>query len=964
MTTSLDRTAELEGAGLSAPLSKTVNLVGQLLGEVVAERYGEEMLALVDQLRLLCREAAQSGSAGPRDEAARIIAGEEIEMLRVVLRAYTAYFHLVNKAEQLEVARVNRARAQTATAETPRAESIADAIHALAGGGVDVKTVLGLLSRLDIQPTLTAHPTEARRRSVLLRQGDIAAALARLTDPRVTPSEAEALLDEVRNGIALLLATSEVRTRAVTVEDEVRHGLYFFATSIWRAVPQMHRDVQSALRTYYGDTAVPAELPVFLRYRSWIGGDRDGNPRVTANITRWTLAEHRSDALKLHRRGLNELRLLLSVSESQVDVPQALTKRATELADQGGLAAHLRARVVGEPYRLLLLAMMHALDLLLNQSATDTSTQNARNGEAQDVFSYRASDYVADLRLIRDSLERSGLAGVARHGLLTDTIVQAEAFGFHLAALDIRQHSKVHEAAVAALLSVAGVHQDYLSLDENARQTLLVRELETPRPLQPIGAELPDPAREAMATLAVVRDTMQREPNSIGAYVISMTSTVSDVLEVLLLLKEAGLWRLDGDVVHCPIDVVPLFETIADLDATEARLEAMFTHPLYKKQLAARARNGVPFQEVMLGYSDSNKDGGYWMANWALHVAQGTIPRVARKHGVEVQLFHGRGGTVGRGGGRANQAILAMPAEAHTGGIRFTEQGEVISFRYALPAIAERHLEQIVHAQLLALAQASGALSSADARKLADAMAANEEHPDQVQLVRDIAERSMAAYRSLIEDPLLWPFYTAATPIEHIAGIPLASRPVSRTSLDTLEFEDLRAIPWVFSWTQTRYTIPGWFGVGTGLHEIATEATIGALQDAWNHWPFFRALVANAQRELGRARLPIATHYADLARERGVSTEPHERIATEYTLAESALLRISGQTTLLDSPVIARSIELRNPYTDVLNLIQIELMRRWRASNEAARKSENGEALRQAIYVSINGIAAAMQSTG
>ena len=932
-------TAQAEGTGISAPLSRNVNLVGGLLGEVVAQRHGQPLLDLVEHLRLLCREAAREDDPGKRDQAARTIARQDVGTLLAVLRAFTTYFHLVNKAEQLEVARINRAREQDATPDHPRPESIADAVHELSAKGLGAREVLGFVDRLDIQPTLTAHPTEARRRSILLRQGDISTALERLTDPRLTPAEADALIAEVRNGIALLLATDEVRTRAVTVQDEVRHGLYFLATSIWRTVPQIHRDVQAALRARFGAEAVPAELPPFLRYRSWIGGDRDGNPGVTAAITRWTLAEHRQDALKLHRRALNDLRLLLSVSSSQTPVPQPLADRAAALADAADLSESRREQVAGEPYRLLLHAMMAALDRLIAGDAT---------------LEYRAADYVADLRLVRDALVQGGLEGVAREGLLPEVLVQARTFGFHLAALDVRQHSRVHEAAVADLLRVAGVEERYATLDEDARQALLVRELRTPRPLRPHGAPLGDDARELLDTLAVVGEALEREPESIGCYIISMTSTVSDVLEVLLLLKEAGLWRMEGDAVRCPLDVVPLFETIADLDGAEARLQAMFTHPLYRAQLDARARDGAPFQEVMLGYSDSNKDGGYWMANWALHKAQGAIARVARRNGVGVRLFHGRGGTVGRGGGRANQAILAMPPEAHNGGIRFTEQGEVISFRYALAAIARRHLEQIVHAQLMALAQPPS--ESAYLGPTED---------DVHRLMQRMADGSMAAYRALIEDPDTWAFYTTATPIAHIAGLPLASRPISRKGVGELDFEGLRAIPWVFSWTQTRYTIPGWYGVGAGLGQALDDGEEDTLRGMRDAWPFFRAVVSDARREMGRARLPIARHYADLAAESGAPVGAHDRIAAEFARAEDALLRITGQDALLaDSPVIARSIDLRNPYTDVLNLTQIELMRRWRALDDDARAAPEGAALRQALFVSINGIAAAMQSTG
>jgi phosphoenolpyruvate carboxylase len=929
---------EGEGTGISGPLSRNVNLVGGLLGEAVAERHGPAMLELVERLRLLCRDAAQEENDARRDEAARLIAEQDVDTLRAVLRAFTTFFHLVNKAEQIEVARINRVREQRATADAPRPESISEAIHLLARDGHDAAEVHALLARLDIQPTLTAHPTEARRRSILLRQGEVAAALDRLTDPRLTPSEADGLVAEVRNAISLLLATDEVRTRAVTVQDEVRHGLFFLATSIWRTVPRVHQDVREALRARFGAEAVPAELPLFLRYRSWIGGDRDGNPGVTARLTQWTLAEHRRDALKLHRRTLNELRLLLSVSSAQVPVPAALGERAEALAEAVALPAATRATLTGEPYRLLLMAMMAAVDRLI----------------ADEPLEYRAADFADDLRLIREGLEAGGLGGVARDGLLPDALVQARTFGFHMAAVDVRQHSRVHESAVGGLLRAAGVEDDYAGLDEAARVELLVRELGVPRPLRPVGAELPEDAAELLDTMAVIREAVAREPDSIGCYIISMTSTVSDVLEVLLLMKEAGLWRQVDGRIECPLDVVPLFETIADLDAAEDRLEALFGDPLYGRHLAARAKGGKPFQEVMLGYSDSNKDGGYLMANWALHKAQGAIARVAARHGVEVRLFHGRGGTVGRGGGRANQAILAMPPESHNGGIRFTEQGEVISFRYALPAIARRHLEQIVHAQLVALA-----------RPVPEAAFMGPTRDGSRDLMQRIADAAMNAYRGLIDDPETWPFYLSATPIAHIAGLPLASRPVSRKGPGELDFEGLRAIPWVFSWTQTRCTIPGWYGLGSGLRAALDAGEGDELRRMADGWPFFQALVADGRREMARARLPLARRYADLAVEAGASHAPHDRITAEFAEARAALREVSGEgAEEADTPVIARSIALRNPYTDVLNLAQIELMRRWRALDEDARATPEGEALKQALFISLNGIAGAMQSTG
>ncbi len=912
---------EAEGSGISAPLSRTVNLLGALLGRAARARYGGDAFDLVETLRRLCRE-------GDHDEAARLLGEQPLERLVALLRAFTTFFHLVNKAEQLEILRINRERAREASPENPRAESVAAAVHALKAEGRSLGDVLALVAKLDIQPTLTAHPTEARRRSILFHQQRLADLLGELRERDTTPAEDDALVGEIEDTIRLLLATDEIRSTAVTVEDEVRHGLYFVATSIWQTVPRIHADLRRALATYYDAEA--RDLPPFLRYRSWIGGDRDGNPRVTAEVTAWTLGVHREDALRLYRRALDGLRLVLSVSERQTPGDPFAALRASVEADPlfGTLPERRRRQNAHEPVRLKLALMQARLDCLLDGEATD----------------YDADAFRADLALVAESLEAAGLETLVHGGPLADLRVQADAFGFHLAALDLRQHSRVHEAAVADLLRLAGVAADYASLEEAGRLEVLTTELRNPRPLRAPGAEVGDDTRRALDVLDVARRALEREPESIGSYIISMTDAVSDMLEVLLLLKEAGLWRMASDgTVTCPLDVVPLLETIADLGHAEALLDQLFSHPIYVRQLLARGR----MQEVMLGYSDSNKDGGYWQANWSLHKAQGAIARVCRRFGLDLRLFHGRGGTVGRGGGRAGQAIRAMPPESQTGRIRFTEQGEVISFRYAHPGIARRHLEQIVHAQLGALAEAPGE---------AERTAAFEGGEDGARdLMQRVADTSMAAYRALIDDPAFWPWYLRATPIEHIAGIPMASRPVSRQAASEIDFGGLRAIPWVFAWTQPRYTVPGWYGLGTALAQAMGDSERAARLRAMHaEWPFFQAVVGNALREMARARFVIAERYAALAPGR-----QHERIAAEFERAERALLRITGQDRLLGHrPVIEKSIRLRNPYTDVLNLVQLELMQRWRSGGDA------GEDAEEALFVSLNGIAAAMQSTG
>jgi phosphoenolpyruvate carboxylase len=899
-------------------LNEDVKLLGNLLGDAIRALAGEAVLEEVETLRRLCRRAAAEGDAGARAEAESRIAVLDAPAIGWLLRAFGVYFHLVNQAEKQEILRVNRRRARNATATQPRAESIEDAVVRLKRDGHGLEAVLALLARLDVQPTLTAHPTEARRRSVLHKQRRIAERLAGLDDPAATPEERDTAMRDLRSQAALLLATDDVRAERPSVEQEIDHGLYFLTGAIWETAPAIHEDVRRALRTHYGHEG---EVPVFLRWRSWIGGDRDGNPAVTPALTRHALERQRHAALRRHRSELRELWRELSVSERRVTVPPGLAP-----------AAQPRPEEAREPFRRRIRAMAAELRRLLR----------ARPGGGTPA--YDAAAYRRDLADIAHALEAAGLADAAGAGRLARMQVLAATFGFHVAALDIRQHSDVHEAAVADLLRLARVCDDYTALDEEQKLHLLARELHEPRPLLP-PATAPEPAtREALDTFVVIRETLAREPDAIGSYIISMTHSVSDVLEAMLLARETGLLRIRGDRAESDLDFVPLFETIGDLAAAAERMDALLGNPTYRLQLSARR----DFQEVMLGYSDSNKDGGYWMANWSLHRAQRGIADVCRAHGVKLRLFHGRGGTVGRGGGRAGLAIGAMPRAVHNGRIRVTEQGEVISFRYGLTGIAHRHTEQLVSAMLLAAASRREEPEPDD-------------DPTVLALMNEIAEASMRAYRTLVERDDFWQWYRDATPIEQISRLPIASRPVSRSAATATGIDDLRAIPWVFAWTQTRHVVPGWFGIGAALQPVLQrDGGLERLRKLYEVWPFFRAVIANAERELGRARLEIAGRYAELAGDDGREAGIHAAIRRDAEAARAAVLGVAGQRELLDStPVIQRSIRLRNPYTDVLNLLQVELLRRYRQASE----TERGE-LRELVFLSINGIAAAMQTTG
>ncbi len=871
--------------------------------------------AITHELAALCRGAGDAMEHPDREQAASRIASMDTEALLWVLRYSTARFHLLNKAEQLSIARTNRDRARHATPDQPRRESIMEAVRTLKDRGLDRAAVLDLLSQIEVTPTFTAHPTETRRRAIMHKQREIVACVQTLrrTDP--TPAERDEIESELRRIIALLMVTDDVRAKRLGVLDEVRNGLFYLTDAVWEALPRLARDVEQSVDGVFGPGEPPSAAP--LRYRTWIGGDRDGNPNVTAQVTREALALMRTAIVERVADELLALRHELSVSTRRAPVPEWFVALVEQDGAGGIEDTSFVQHAQFEPMRVR--AMQIRRRLLA--------------GELD------ASGLLASLDEIDRALREIGLAEVASRGRLGALRLRVRAFGLHLATMDIRQHSRVHEHAVGELLRVAGVCEDYAGLGESQRVEVLSRELLTPRPLCGGEAELSPETREALDVLRVVREAKRREPASIESYIISMTDSVSDLLEVLTLMKETGLFRVSSEGAMSDLDVVPLFETIDDLERAPDLLEAMFTSPAYSAQLDARAgAHGGRLQEIMLGYSDSNKDGGFLMANAALHRAQREIARACNTHGVTFRLFHGRGGTVGRGGGRANRAILSAPPESSNGRIRFTEQGEVISFRYAMPEIAHRHLEQIINAVLLATHAGPGDSRAEEGERLLAALA----HP------------AMKAYRALIDDPAFWSWFVGATPVGHIGALPIASRPVSRGG--ALGLDSIRAIPWGFSWIQTRYLAPGWFGLGAGVGALS-EDDRGRLAELYRDWPALGTLIDNAQQEMARARLPIAVRYA----RRAPSGEAfHDRIAGEFGRAREAVLAITGQDHLLDNaPVIQRAIEARNPWTDVLNLIQIELLDRHERGAEGER-----ERMKPAILASLNALAAAMQSTG
>jgi len=945
-------------------LSRDVNALGVLLGEVIREQEGEAGFRLVEEYRAATKalrsveSVKDFGAAG----AALLQRTRELgpEQARLLVRAFTAYFHLVNMTEERHRLRVLREREKaTREASAPaRGESLSEAVAHAASAGLPAERIQELLSGWVVEPVFTAHPTEARRRTVLEKLRRLRE-LADALDAAETPGDRARERERIQEEITALWRTEEVHRRAPTVLDEVRNGLYYFEEALWDVVPRLHRDLEVALAAHYPGERF--QVQPFLRFGSWMGGDRDGNPLVTARVTENTLRLHRETALALHERDLLELQRHLSVAvepgRESADLAHSLESDARAFPE---LAAVVWTRYDAEPFRRKLAFMSARLAAvrrinaarLLETAPRDAATEDrefwrrapqveAPRREDPEVAYRDGSEMLADVRLLRAALREAG-AGRIADGALKDVERRVEVFGFNLARLDVRQHSAVNAAAIAEVLRAAGIEADYLALPEAERVALLARELVDPRPIVPPHASWGAATAEVLAlfqTLARAQAELGRA--ACDVYIVSMTAGASDVLAPLLFAKEAGMFRpaREGRPAASSLHVVPLFETIDDLHRCAGLMRELFALPVYAQHLGAWGRR----QQIMLGYSDSNKDGGFLTANWELYRAQRALAEVCREARVELTLFHGRGGAIGRGGGPAGRAIGAQPPGALNGRLRLTEQGEVAFARYAHPGIAHRHLEQLVHAVIRASLQVAG----------------SEPRAEWTEAIQSASERAFRRYRQLVyDDPEFIRYFRAATPIDAVSGLRIGSRPPRRRGGDRIE--DLRAIPWVFSWTQSRHGLPGWFGLGTALAaEVAAKS--GRLAEMYRRWPFFRSLVDNAQLGLGRSDLAVARLYSGMA-ERPLDERIFPEIEREWALTESALLDATGQEALLEgSPVLRRSIRLRNPYVDPLSFVQLILLRRIR---ELSDDDPAADSVRPLLALSINGVAAGLQSTG
>ncbi|MGC8668852.1 MAG: phosphoenolpyruvate carboxylase [Chthonomonadales bacterium] len=939
--------------GLPEALCRDILLIDGLMGETLRS---QESADVVELARRLC----DLDDDDPTRLFDRIPELKDAGTVTRILRAYTILFQALNMAEQKEIVRVNRLRQAHSTGQ-PRPESIREAVYRIKAAGAGPEEMQSLLTRMQICPTLTAHPTEARRRAVMDKLLALARWLAEQSMPVEAPrldgpiNTAELSERELRRTLVELWQTDELRASPITVMDEVRNALYFFDHTIMDVVPWLHDDLRKALRLAYpGHTF---EIPPFLQFRSWVGGDRDGNPNVTPEVTWHTLLLHKEHALRHYMTRVAALRRELTQSTRLVPASAELLESLERDRSTGLVSQERQRRYAAEPYALKLQYIQARLKVSLDHLAALLDLEAEGPGFVAHPPAYpHSADLLDDLLLLQRSLRANRAEILAEEGALAHLIIQLRTFGFHLAGLDVRQHSDEHARALDELFAVAGVlpaDRPYSSLTEAEKVRLLTKELFTPRPLAPRDWEASEATRHITRVFEVIRHAHTYiSPNAVPSYVISMTHGVSDVLEVLLLAKEAGLvrWRPGegGPKLESQLDVVPLFETIADLRACHEFMARLFGNKAYAQHLEARGR----FQEIMLGYSDSSKDGGYLAANWSLRDTQVRLARLCEASHITLRIFHGRGGTVGRGGGRANRAILSQAPGSFSGRIRFTEQGEVISFRYSLAPIAHRHLEQIANAVLLASAES---------------LKRPQPGQEWVRAMRAMAQTSQQVYRALVyDDADFWSFYAQATPIAHISRLPIASRPVYRPGGQIVGLHELRAIPWVFAWVQSRYVVPGWYGVGTALEWFAQSAPghVQMLQEMYRKWTFFKTVIDNAQLELARAHLPTARWYARTVKPPELGERFHARIAEEYERTLRWVLTVTGGSRLLeDTDVVRRTVEFRSPLVAPLSRLQVALLHLWDAMPQDGEAVEK-ERWREALLLSITGIAAAMQSTG
>ncbi|MGG2197177.1 MULTISPECIES: phosphoenolpyruvate carboxylase [Paenibacillus] len=914
-------------------LRRDVRFLGHILGEVLVHQGGNTLFTIVEKIREMSKALRAQYTPEMYKELKETVSGLAPEIRHQVIRAFAIYFQLINIAEQNH--RIRRKRDYERTAgENVQPGSIEDVVRELKSLNISAPEVQEMISGISLELVMTAHPTEATRRAVLDIHQRIAKDVEELDNPNLTFREREQLREQLLGEVITLWQTDELRDRKPTVIDEVNNGLYYFDETLFDVLPQVYQELERCLLKYYPEESW--HVPTFLKFGSWIGGDRDGNPSVTSDITWQTLTMHRKLALEKYEEELRKLMAHMSFSKNIVEVTGELLDSIEQDRKTVDLSNDEGWRNEKEPYRIKVRFMIEKI-------------RNSGNPNIADKKKYTNPDqFMADLQVIERSL-RNHYADFIADAYVQKLIRQVELFGFHLATLDVRQHSKEHESAMTEILAGMSICPNYAALSEQEKIELLTALLNEPRPITSPYIKYSESTQECLDVYRVIQKAQAEFGRAcISSYLISMTQGSSDLLEVLVFAKEAGLYLHEADgSVTCTLQSVPLFETIDDLHAAPDIMSTLYQIPAYRKSLASRNN----LQEIMLGYSDSNKDGGVITANWELRVALRSITAAAKKYDVKLKFFHGRGGALGRGGMPLNRSILAQPADTVGGGIKITEQGEVLSSRYSIKGIAYRSLEQATSALITSALWARNPQQDASEERYESIM-------------RGISEKAQQKYQDLIfRDADFMSFFKESTPLPEIGELNIGSRPSKRKNSD--RFEDLRAIPWVFAWTQCRYLLPAWYAAGTGLYSYYQEKPehLATMQDMYNNWSFFRGLIDNLQMALAKADLLIAKEYGSMIKDQQVAKRIYELIEEEYRRTSDLILQITGQQEILDNvPVIQESIRLRNPYVDPLSYMQVDLLSELRATREDG--GEDDPLLLREVLLTINGIAAGLRNTG
>ncbi|ORV62330.1 phosphoenolpyruvate carboxylase [Mycobacterium europaeum] len=917
----------LVGREATEPMRADIRLLGAILGDTVREQNGDEVFDLVERARVESFRVRRSEI--DRADLARMFDGIDIHRAIPVIRAFSHFALLANVAEDIH--RERRRAIHVAAGEPPQDSSLAATYAKLDGAELDSATVATALRGALISPVITAHPTETRRRTVFVTQHRITQLMRLHAEGHTETDDGRNIERELRRQVLTLWQTALLRLSRLQITDEIEVGLRYYAAAFFQVIPQVNAEVRDALRARWPDAdllAAPIVAP-----GSWIGGDRDGNPNVTGEVVRQATGSAAFTALSHYLAELTALEQDLSMSARLVPVTPGLAELAEGCGEQARAdepyrraVRVIRSRLTATGAEILDRRPQHELDLGLPPYATPAELQQ-------------------DLDTIDESLRAHGSALLAddRLALLREGV---SVFGFHLSGLDMRQNSDVHEEVVGELLAWAGVHPDYASLPEEERVALLAGELGTRRPLVGDRGQLSELARKELEVVSAAAHAIGRYgPAAVPNYVISMCRSVSDVLEVAILLKECRLLDASGPEPYCPVAISPLFETIDDLHNGAAIVDAMLELPLYRA--VVDAQGGC--QEVMLGYSDSNKDGGYLASSWAVYRAELALVEVARKNRIRLRLFHGRGGTVGRGGGPSYQAILAQPPGAVNGSLRLTEQGEVIAAKYAEPQSARRNLESLVAATLES--------TLLDVEGLGDAA------EPAYAVLEEVATLAQRAYAELVhETPGFVDYFTASTPVSEIGSLNIGSRPTSRKP--TSSISDLRAIPWVLAWSQSRVMLPGWYGTGSAFEQwIAAgpeseDERVGILHELYQRWPFFRSVLSNMAQVLAKSDLGLAARYAELVADEELRDRVFGKIVDEHRRTIAMHKLITGHEDLLaDNPALARSVFNRFPYLEPLNHLQVELLRRYRSGDD-------DELVQRGILLTMNGLASALRNSG